>query len=168
MDANLPILTFDELGAPECSWREAQSRGKKVYLMVLVLILLIDLASLFINLANPPYSTVNYIEMGAEILVLLIIIPKLFGRGPGLRHLKIENNKLEIKSGIYYNKKVPLQKLEKISISKKNMGNRKLVLHYKNGRKEMTNFRMWLSFPEDRKKMARWMMELNDKIRSYP
>ncbi len=160
------VIGFDEFGAPECSWSKAKSRKKRFYLFFIFLVATVDFIALIVNLAHPPYSTVDLIEIVAEIIVLAILVPKLLGLGPGIRRLKADQYTLKMVSGIAYRKEVALKKLEKIGISEKSMGNRKLTLHYKNGRKEITGFQMFLPYMEDRRRIATWLDEVNERIKT--
>lgn len=161
MNMNLQPLSFDEFGAPESSWKEARSPAKKRYLILIYTILVVDVIALFINLLNYPYTAFDIFQIVAESLIVVILLPKVLGIWKGIRILEVEDGCLKIKSGIVYRKNVPLNALEKVSISPKRNSHRRLVLHYPNGKKEETRFLISLSLREDRKRMLQWVNEVN-------
>ncbi len=158
-------LSFDEFGAPDCTWKEARSSSKKLYLSILYFVLVVDAITLAATLLNPPYSTFDIVQIVLESLVLIILLPKVIGRKKGVRNLSIQDGILKIQSGIVYRKNIALTELDKVSLSKKQYGNRKLVLHYPNGKKEVTRFQMSLPYLEDRKRMVKWLMDVNEAIK---
>lgn len=166
MNTNIHRLNFDEFGAPETGWKEARSSSKKWYLIMIYAILIIDIIALIAALASTPYSAFDIFLIALEGLVVVILLPKVLGKGKAIRNLTVEEGQLKIQSGLFYRKTVPLAKLERISISKKRNSYRRLVLHYSNGKKEETRFYISLPLMEDRRRMVEWKQELNQFIQS--
>jgi hypothetical protein len=164
METNISPLSFNEFGAPECRWSEAKSSAKKRQLGLIYFILVADLIALTVTLISFPYSAFDIFQIVIESLILVVLLPKALGLGNGIRHLSVEQDVLKIQSGIVYKKKVPLSKLEKVSISKKRNSHRRLVLHYSNGKKEETRFFLSLSIIEDQRRMLEWIDEINKLI----
>ncbi len=164
MKTNIQPLSFDEFGTPECSWKEARSTAKKRHLAMAYFILTVDLIALVATLANYPYSSFDIFQIAVESLVLVLLLPKILGLGKSLRCLSVDEGILKIKSGIVYRKSIPLQALDKVSISKKRNSHRRLVLHHLNGKKEETRFFISLPSREDKEKIIQWKNELNDLI----
>jgi hypothetical protein len=76
----------------------------------------------------------------------------------------VEDGILKIKSGIVYRKSIPLRELDRIRVSKKENGKRRLVLHLAQGKEEKTRFFLNLPLNEDRRRMVEWLNEVNDLI----
>jgi hypothetical protein len=165
MKANLQPLNFDEFGTPESSWKEARSSAKKRHIVLIYSILVIDVIALTAALANPPYSGFDIFQIILESLIVAVLLPKvLFRQKKGIRNLSVEDGMLKIKSGIYYRKSIPLRELDRVRVSKKQNGKRRLILHLKQGKKEETRFFLNLPLKEDRRRMLEWLNEVNDLI----
>jgi hypothetical protein len=165
MKANIHPFNFDEFGTPEASWREAKSSAKKRHIVLMYSILIIDVIGLATALASPPYSAFDIFLIVLESLILLVLLPKVFfHQKKGMRNLTVEDGILKIKSGIVYRKSIPLRELDRIRVSKKENGKRRLVLHLAQGKEEKTRFFLNLPLNEDRRRMVEWLNEVNDLI----
>ena len=164
METNISPLIFNEFGAPECSWNEAKSSAKKRQLGLIYFILVADLFALTATLIDFPYSAFDIFQIVIESLILVVLLPKALGIGNGIRHLSVDRGVLKIQNGIVFRKKVPLSKLDKVSVSKKRNSHRRLVLHFSNGKKEETRFFLYLSIMEDKRRMLEWIDEINKLI----
>lgn len=159
-------LNFDEFGMPECTWKEARTFQKKIYLSITYIVLIVDLVALVTGLMKSSFSLFDIFLLAAELIVLFILLPKALGFGKGIRHLNVKGDTLIISCGVSNRKQVSFTSLKKIGI-KKEWGIQKLALFYKNGREELTNFQMNLSFFEDRKRVLSWIKAVNKEIKKH-